>query len=148
MATRGQPTALDHLYQHRRWRQIRRLQLQQYPLCRLCEWRGLVTPATICDHAQPHSGDVGRFWTGPFVSLCKSCHDGAKRRLELGRRVIFFGLDGLPILELEPSAEAVRQAREREARAQAFRWRARGRRLRLSEIPSHLAVPATRKGGS
>jgi 5-methylcytosine-specific restriction enzyme A len=28
-------------------------------------------PATICDHVEPHRGDVNKFWLGPFMSLCK-----------------------------------------------------------------------------
>jgi 5-methylcytosine-specific restriction enzyme A len=26
-------------------------------------------PATICDHVEPHRGDVNTFWLGPFMSL-------------------------------------------------------------------------------
>jgi hypothetical protein len=33
--------------------------------------RAIVTPATICDHVEPHHGDVNKFWLGPFQSLCK-----------------------------------------------------------------------------
>ena len=146
MATRGRPTVLDHLYQHRRWRRIRRLQLIAHPLCVICEARGRVTEASICDHAQPHNGDINRFWCGPFVSLCVDCHNSAKRRLELGQRVVWFGLDGLPVVELEPSADAIRQRQEREARSQAYRRRARRRRIPLSELPSRFATP--RKDGA
>ena len=32
-------------------------------------------------------GDEERFWAGPFQTLCKPCHDGAKQRSERsGRR--------------------------------------------------------------
>jgi hypothetical protein len=24
-------------------------------------------PATICDHVEPHHGDVNKFWLGPFL---------------------------------------------------------------------------------
>src|SRR5262245_7619658 len=123
---RGQPSTLDHLYQHRRWRRIRQLQLNARPLCAICEVRGVVTPAVVADHAVPHGGDVTKFWTNPLISLCRSCHDSVKRRLELGQRVTWFGLDGLPTVELEPSAEAVRHRQEREARSKIYRKRARG----------------------
>ena len=40
-------------------------------------------PATICDHVEPHRGDINKFWLGKLQSLCKPCHDGAKREIEL-----------------------------------------------------------------
>ena len=43
---------------------------------------GRVVAATICDHITPHKGDVAAFYAGPFQSLCKPCHDGAKQQLE------------------------------------------------------------------
>lgn len=66
-----------------RWARIRRHQLLEYPLCKFCLERGRVTPAEICDHVEPHHGDVNKFWLGPFQSLCKACHDSAKRMDEL-----------------------------------------------------------------
>jgi hypothetical protein len=58
-------------------------QLLEHPLCKYCLGRGIVTPATICDHVEPHHGDVNKFWLGPFQSLCKECHDSTKRFVEL-----------------------------------------------------------------
>ena len=51
--------------------------------CAVCLERGFVEPATICDHVEPHHGDVNKFWLGPFMSLCKRCHDSGKRFAEI-----------------------------------------------------------------
>lgn len=56
-------------------------QLAAEPLCRMCppESRQI---ATIADHMIPHCGDHALFWFGELQSLCKSCHDIKKQRLE------------------------------------------------------------------
>ena len=40
-------------------------------------------PAAICGHVGPRRGDVNKFWLGPFMSLCKRCHESTKRFVEL-----------------------------------------------------------------
>jgi len=70
------------LYATARWRAVRAAQLRAEPLCRMCRARGVVTPATTCDHVEPHRGDVEAFWSGPFQSLCTACHSSAKQRAE------------------------------------------------------------------
>jgi hypothetical protein len=43
-----------------------------------------------------HSKDDGRFFDGPFITLCKQCHDGDAQQQE---RIGFskaIGLDGWP----------------------------------------------------
>lgn len=90
----------DRLYTTRRWRKLRARQLAKHPLCRMCEAEGRVTVATICDHVEPHRGDMAKFWAGPFQSLCKPHHDVTKQSIEKGgtgkapRPTI--GLDGWP----------------------------------------------------
>lgn len=67
------------------------------PTCRRCAARGQVSRASVCDHIEPHRGDLELFWHGPFQSLCATCHSVDKQREELGvapRR--FIGLDGWP----------------------------------------------------
>lgn len=81
-AGRGSAGQHSNLYSHRRWRRIRADQLRREPLCRFCDSNGRVTEATVCDHIDPHRGDLAKFWAGPFQSLCKHCHDGEKQRLE------------------------------------------------------------------
>ena len=53
MGVRGRPVTWDHFYSTARWARLRRHQLLTYPLCAFCAERGLVVPATICDHVEP-----------------------------------------------------------------------------------------------
>ena len=62
-----------------------------------CLERGIVTAAEICDHVEPHNGDVNKFWLGPFQSLCKRCHDSTKRFVERWGFRPDIGLDGWPL---------------------------------------------------
>lgn len=66
--TQGNP------YNNPRWRAIRKSWLESHPLCAECEKTGRVEPASVCDHIDPHKGDRVKFWSGPFQSLCASCH--------------------------------------------------------------------------
>jgi 5-methylcytosine-specific restriction protein A len=89
-------TRYRRLYQTRQWKAIRADQLNRKPLCEWCENRHRVTPATICDHAIPHRGDETLFFSGPFLSLCKQCHDsGAQVRDQRGYTGAC-GADGWP----------------------------------------------------
>lgn len=65
-----------------RWKGIRRHQLTIEPCCRKCAALGRVTIATVCDHVEPHRGDMVKFYAGPFQSLCKPCHDRVKQAEE------------------------------------------------------------------
>lgn len=81
-AQRRFESATRPLYGTGRWKALRADQLNREPLCRMCEGDGRVTPATVCDHVEPHRGDVERFWAGPFASLCTPCHSRRKQREE------------------------------------------------------------------
>jgi len=86
-----------HLYQNNAWKDLRRNQLQKQPLCEFCLARGIITMATVCDHIEPHRGDLDKFWSGPFQSLCAECHNVDKQRIENGSDAKpFVGLDGWP----------------------------------------------------
>lgn len=63
----------------------------------MCARRGLVIPATICDHVIPHRGDIDAFWAGPFQSLCKPDHDVVKQAEENRGYVIGSDVGGRPI---------------------------------------------------
>ena len=85
------------LYKTYRWQKLRARQLAKEPLCKFCLDKGIATIATVCDHRTPHKGDEIKFWSGPFDSLCKPCHDSDKKRIEAGstpKQEI--GLDGWP----------------------------------------------------
>lgn len=45
----------------------------------MCQDEGVITPATVCDHVEPHRGDTGKFWGGPFQSLCAPHHNREKQ---------------------------------------------------------------------
>ncbi len=85
------------LYNTQRWKRWRRYWIEAHPLCALCEARGKITAATICDHVEPHGGDAGRFWAGPFQSLCKLCHDGAKAEQENTGKLRGANTEGNPL---------------------------------------------------
>jgi len=74
------------LYKLKRWAVIRDEQLGLEPFCRKCTERGEATPATICDHVEPHGGDVDKFWAGPFQSLCDYDHNKVKQAEEAAAR--------------------------------------------------------------
>ena len=83
------------LYGTARWQRISAAQREAEPLCRMCLARGLTVAATVCDHIVPHRGDEAMFWSGPFQSLCKPCHDADKQRIESGGRPrLIFDPDG------------------------------------------------------
>lgn len=72
-----------HLYDTKRWKALRLLQLGREPLCRLCKEADRLCPATVADHITPHKGDVTLFFDATNLqSLCKPCHDGTKQRAE------------------------------------------------------------------
>jgi hypothetical protein len=103
MGVRGQPTKWHVWYLTARWKRIRRHQLLVEPLCRFCLERGILEPATICDHIEQHRGDVNKFWLGPFMSLCKRCHDSDKRLIEIRGYRPDIGVDGWPLDPLHPA---------------------------------------------
>lgn len=76
-------SATRALYGTARWQAVRAHQLAAEPLCRMCLAEERVVAAVVCDHVEPHRGDVDRFWRGPFQSLCKPHHDSAKQREDL-----------------------------------------------------------------
>jgi 5-methylcytosine-specific restriction enzyme A len=79
------------------WLRRRKLQLNAHPLCRMCASRGVVTPATVADHVQPHKGDWNLFALGDLQSLCAACHNSAKRSIELRGFSNEVGIDGRPL---------------------------------------------------
>lgn len=88
------------LYNTRRWRDIRASQLCHEPSCRMCAAAGRLTPATVCDHIEPHRGDIDKFWNGPFQSLCDQdpwrCHSRGKQSEEVLGYSKVIGADGWP----------------------------------------------------
>lgn len=85
-----------HLYSSMRWRRIRKAQMEAEPLCRMCQAKGRITAAQVCDHITPHKGDEALFYGGPFQSLCKPCHDVVKQREERTGRMAGCDASGNP----------------------------------------------------
>ena len=83
---------------NRQWRKARLVHLAQEPLCRFCLGLDCIVEATVVDHIIPHKGDKDLFWdTDNWQSLCKTCHDSIKSRMENGKEVVTTGQDGWPI---------------------------------------------------
>jgi 5-methylcytosine-specific restriction protein A len=62
-------------YGHK-WRKYRIRYLAEHPLCRHCEEKGHLVPATVVDHIERHRGDPHLMWSPRnHQSLCKRCHD-------------------------------------------------------------------------
>lgn len=92
-----QAVAYRKLYFTAQWRAIRRAQLEEEPYCAMCLQAGQRTPATVCDHVEPHRGDPIKFYGGPFQSLCAMHHDRHKQRLEIRGFSSTPGADGWPV---------------------------------------------------
>jgi 5-methylcytosine-specific restriction endonuclease McrA len=84
------------LYCTAAWRKRRAQQLAREPLCRKCHERGLITPATVADHVEPHRGDRVKFYRGELASLCAPCHSSDKQREEIGAKPKGCDVNGIP----------------------------------------------------
>lgn len=58
--------------------------------------RGILKPADVVDHIEPHRGDRTAFWTGALQSLCHPCHSSTKQRMEAGKHA-GCDADGTPL---------------------------------------------------
>jgi 5-methylcytosine-specific restriction endonuclease McrA len=65
--------------------------------------RGLVVPATVADHINPHDGDWNRFMLDPLQSLCASCHSSAKAIIDKRGYAVDIGPDGWPLDPKHPA---------------------------------------------
>ncbi|MER9588552.1 HNH endonuclease [Mesorhizobium australicum] len=70
-------------YNCSRWRKLRlAVLLRDRYTCQMC---GRLEPRTsklVCDHVSPHRGDEQKFWSGPFQTLCATCHSSKKQAEE------------------------------------------------------------------
>lgn len=94
-------------YKTARWQRLRARQLANNPLCVMCLPRP--TPATVCDHKEPHRGDPVKFWSGPFQSLCAHHHNSDAQRAEKSGKIRQdVGVDGWPIMLSDDKKEALK----------------------------------------
>ena len=62
-------------YRTARWRKLRNLILNEYPLCRACVAEGTLQPSTDVDHIIPHRGNSDLFWDETNLQgLCATHH--------------------------------------------------------------------------
>ena len=93
MATAGQ----HHNLYGARWRKARAEHLAKHPLCKDHAERGVVVEARVVDHIQPHKGDLVLFWSrANWQSLCTSCHNAHKQRVERNEVLSTCNLAGMP----------------------------------------------------
>lgn len=72
---RERPTSTARGYNYR-WQKVRKMYLRENPLCVECLRVGIITPATVVDHINPHRGDQDKLWDSDNLqSLCESCHN-------------------------------------------------------------------------
>ena len=88
----------NELYGKIRWKRLRALQLSEQPLCCMCRAAGrMAVPATLVDHIVPAKDNVELFFDMKNLqSLCRSCHDSAKRKDERRGYSTQIGSDGFP----------------------------------------------------
>jgi 5-methylcytosine-specific restriction enzyme A len=90
-------------YNTQRWQRLRKLKLQQNPLCEDCLKRQLVVPAVAVDHFFRISAGYEAFPPlNQLTSLCVPCHNYKSRGEQLGWKIPhrqFHGCDenGMPI---------------------------------------------------
>lgn len=89
--------AYRKLYKTAAWQRIRNAQLAQSPLCEWCLEQEMVTEASEVHHTEAFKGDLSKFYSGPFVSTCKSCHSRHGQREDHGRKRVLVGVDGYPV---------------------------------------------------
>lgn len=65
------------------WRSLRRMKLNAYPLCEVCQREQRLTPATEVHHDKPIAThpELRLVWAN-LVSICRACH----QRIEAQRR--------------------------------------------------------------
>jgi hypothetical protein len=114
----AEATEYRKLYNKRQWRETRARHLGGEPLCRMCLAVGLINDGSrrmdgsvqtdrrriflVCDHIEPHRGDVVKFFAGPFQTLCPDHHDIVKQQIEVRGYIAGTDLAGRPIDPAHP----------------------------------------------
>ena len=95
------------LYRTKRWKDLRRSQLDRHPLCQCPHHKGkdVTAVADVVDHIRPHRGNARLFWDARNLqSMTKACHDSRKQSEERGGAGFLQGCgpDGQPLDESHP----------------------------------------------
>lgn len=80
--TREAGDSWRRLYRSTRWRALRLGQLREFPLCQDCAVAGRCQPAVEVHHIEKVRANPTRFFDGPFLSLCRRCHQARTARGE------------------------------------------------------------------
>lgn len=94
------------LYSTRWWKDRRKEQLTEHPLCAVCEKLGFIRSATVVNHIVPHKGDEDLFYNGALESVCKKCHDSSIQSQERRGFSTACDLDGYPVDPKHPANRA------------------------------------------
>lgn len=70
----------DRIYRLAAWLKLRRMKLQQDPLCEWCKRTGKLEPATDVDHIVPVSKGGAPLDLDALQSLCHACHSRKTQR--------------------------------------------------------------------
>jgi len=65
-----------------RWRNVRKIMLNRFPICQICESRGETTPATLVHHVDrnPKNNDFDN-----LLCLCVKCHEAIHKHERWGK---------------------------------------------------------------
>jgi 5-methylcytosine-specific restriction endonuclease McrA len=97
------PSSRQAWYGAQSWRNRSKHQRRVEPLCKFCLARGIITPAVVADHVEPHCGDFNKFKLGALQSLCKQCHYREKRIIERRGYSLDTDVDGYPLDRNHPA---------------------------------------------
>lgn len=100
-------------YDTARWKRRAQMQKQMFPLCTMCEAKGIVTAAEVADHVIKHDGDYQLFYYGALQSLCWPCHSKEKQQIEHRGYTTNVGTDGWPVDDKHPVNRAARASEGR-----------------------------------
>lgn len=88
---------MTRFYDCKAWKQARRAQLDREPFCRLCAAVGRRSLARVVDHITPINAGGAELDHENLQSLCKTCHDSVKQRLDKGAPVGGCDASGAPL---------------------------------------------------
>jgi 5-methylcytosine-specific restriction protein A len=74
------------LYYSRRWRNLRNLFIQRYPLCKECKGNNIIKQGKLVDHIKPVSEGGDFYLWRNLQTLCNTCHRKKSAR-EVNNRV-------------------------------------------------------------
>lgn len=100
-------------YKTARWQKLRwSILLRDLFACQTCKRVEADTSKLVCDHVEPHRGDEQKFWSGPFQTLCKDCHDRVKQSEERRGYSVGNDVNGRPLDRRHPWNRADGAVRE------------------------------------